>query len=54
MRMRKLFLERDDPFRYNFLILTVKLYPHLLEMNIAVNQCMDYLMLKLMRSGGRK
>ena len=40
-RMRKRYLEKHRPIFYNNLILTGRLYPHLLEIDKAANERMD-------------
>lgn len=51
-RMRKRYLEKHRPIFYNNLILTGRLYPHLLEIDKAANEHMDTLMPQLMEAAG--
>lgn len=51
-RMRKRYLEKHRPIFYNNLILTGRLYPHLLEIDKAANERMDTLMPQLMEAAG--
>ena len=51
-RMRKRYLEKHRPIFYNNLILTGRLYPHLLETDKAANERMDTLMPQLMEAAG--
>lgn len=51
-RMRQRYLKEYRPVLYSSLILTEKLYPHLLEIDEAANERMDILMPQLMRAAG--
>ncbi len=51
-RMRQRYLKEYRPVLYNSLILSEKLYPHLLEIDEAANACMDILMPQLMKAAG--
>lgn len=48
-RMRKAFLEENNPMLLNNLILTEKLYPHLWEIQQAATVRMEQLMLQLLQ-----
>lgn len=50
--MRQRYLKEHRPALYNGLLLTEKLYPHLLEIDEAANECMDILMPQLMKAVG--
>ena len=51
-RMRQRYLKEYRPVLYNSLILSEKLYPHLLEIDEAANARMDILMPQLMKAAG--
>lgn len=51
-RMRQRYLKEYRPVLYNSLLLTEKLYPHLLEIDKAANERMDILMPQLMKAAG--
>lgn len=51
-RMRQRYLKEYRPVLYNSLLLTEKLYPHLLEIDEAANERMDILMPQLMKAAG--
>ena len=51
-RMRRRYLKEYRPVLYNSLILSEKLYPHLLEIDEAANARMDILMPQLMKAAG--
>ena len=51
-RMRQRYLKEYRPVLYSSLILTEKLYPHLLEIDEAANERMDILMPQLMKAAG--
>ena len=51
-RMRQRYLKEYRPALYSSLLLTEKLYPHLLEINEAANKRMDILMPQLMKAAG--
>ena len=51
-RMRQRYLKEYRPVLYSSLILTEKLYPHLLEIDEAANERMDILMPQLMKATG--
>ena len=51
-RMRQRYLKEYRPTLYSSLILSEKLYPHLLEIDEAANERMDILMPQLMRDAG--
>lgn len=51
-RMRLRYLKDHRPALYNSLLLTEKLYPHLLEIDEAANERMDILMPQLMKAAG--
>lgn len=51
-RMRQRYLKEYRPVLYSSLILTEKLYPHLLEIDEAANEHMDILMPQLMKAAG--
>ena len=51
-RMRRRYLKEYRPVLYSSLILTEKLYPHLLEIDEAANERMDILMPQLMKAAG--
>lgn len=49
---KKYLLMRQPPALYNSLLLSEKLYPHLLETDKAANARMDILMPQLMKAAG--
>lgn len=51
-RMRQRYLKEHRPALYSSLLLTEKLYPHLLEIDEAANERMDILMSQLMKAAG--
>ncbi len=51
-RMRQRYLKEYRPVLYSNLLLTEKLYPHLLEIDEAANRRMDILMPQLMNAAG--
>ena len=51
-RMRKAYLKEHRPVQYNSLILSEKLYPHLLEIERTANSRIERMMPELMRSAG--
>lgn len=51
-RMRLRYLKEHRPALYSSLLLTEKLYPHLLEIDEAANKRMDILMPQLMKAVG--
>ena len=51
-RMRQRYLKEHRPVLYSSLLLTEKLYPHLLEIDEAANGRMDILMPQLMKAAG--
>ena len=51
-RMRQRYLKEYRPALYSSLLLSEKLYPHLLEIDEAANERMDILMPQLMRDAG--
>ena len=51
-RMRQRYLKEHRPVLYSSLLLTEKLYPHLLEIDEAANERMDILMPQLMKAAG--
>ena len=51
-RMRRTFLQENRPILYNSLIVTGKLYPHLLEIEDAANSRMEQMMPALMEQNG--
>ena len=51
-RMRRRYLKEYRPALYNSLLLSEKLYPHLLETDEAANARMDILMPQLMKAAG--
>lgn len=51
-RMRQRYLKEYRPALYSSLILSEKLYPHLLEIDEAANARMDILMPQLMKAAG--
>ena len=51
-RMRKNYLKEHRPVLYNSLLLSEKLYPHLLEIDRTANRRMELMMPELMKSAG--
>lgn len=51
-RMRRRYLKEYRPALYSSLLLSEKLYPHLLEIDEAANVRMDILMPQLMKAAG--
>lgn len=51
-RMRKAYLKEHRPILWNSLILSEKLYPHLLEIERTANSRIERMMPELMRSAG--
>ncbi|QNK40266.1 TnpV protein [Caproicibacter fermentans] len=51
-RMRKQYLHDHCPSLYSSLILSEKLYPHLLEIDEAANRRLEVIMPELMKSAG--
>ncbi|MDD3228240.1 MAG: TnpV protein [Oscillospiraceae bacterium] len=51
-RMRKAYLKEHRPILWNNLILTEKLYPHLLEVEEAAQSRLELLMPELMKAAG--
>ena len=51
-RMRKAYLKEHRPLIYNQLLLTEKLYPHLLEIDETANSRLEQLMSGLMKAAG--
>ena len=51
-RMRKRYLKEQCPSLYSSLILSEKLYPHLLEINETANRRLEVIMPELMKSVG--
>ena len=51
-RMRKRYLQDHRPVLFNCLLLSERLYPHLLEINEAARRRMDTLMPQLMKAAG--
>lgn len=51
-RMRQRYLKEYRPALYSSLLLSKKLYPHLLEIDEAANARMDILMPQLMKAAG--
>lgn len=51
-RMRRQYLKEYRPALYRSLLLSEKLYPHLLEIDEAANARMDILMPQLMKTAG--
>lgn len=51
-RLRQRYLKEHRPALYSGLLLTEKLYPHLLEIDEAANERMDILMPQLMKAAG--
>ena len=51
-RMRKRYLKEHCPTLYSALILSEKLYPHILEIDEAANRRLETMMPELMKSAG--
>ncbi len=51
-RMRQRYLKEHRPVFYSSLLLTEKLYPHLLETDVVANDLLERLMPKLMKAAG--
>ena len=51
-RMRQRYLKEHRPALYSSLLLSEKLYPHLLEIDESANESMDILMPQLMKAAG--
>ena len=51
-RMRKAYLKEHRPILYSQLLLSEKLYPHLLEIEETANQRLERMMPELMKSAG--
>ena len=51
-RMRKQYLKEHRPTLYSALILSERLYPHLLEIDETANHRLETMMPKLMKSAG--
>ena len=51
-RMRKTYLKEHRPVQYNSLILSEKLYPHLLEIERTANSRIERMMPELMKTAG--
>ena len=51
-RMRKAYLKEHRPLIYNQLLLTEKLYPHLLEIDETANSRLEQMMTQLAESAG--
>lgn len=51
-RMRRRYLKDHRPVLYSRLLLSEKLYPHLLEIDEAAKERLDILMLQLMKATG--
>ena len=51
-RMRKRYLKEHRPALFSSLILSEKLYPHLLEIDETANRRLDIIMPELMKSSG--
>jgi len=51
-RMRRNYLKEHRPTLYNSLLLSEKLYPHLLEIDRTANSRMELMMPELMKSAG--
>ncbi|MDD2957193.1 MAG: TnpV protein [Lachnospiraceae bacterium] len=51
-RMRKTYLQEHRPTLFNSLLLSEKLYPHLLEIDQAANERLERLMPPLMKAAG--
>ena len=51
-RMRKAYLKQHRPILYNHLLLSEKLYPHLLEIDETANSRLDQMMPQLAKDAG--
>ena len=51
-RMRRTFLQKNRPILFNFLVLTGKLFPHLLEIGDAADRRLEQLMDELVKQNG--
>ena len=51
-RMRKTYLKEHRPILYNSLLLSEKLYPHLLEIEHTATERLERMMPELMKSAG--
>ena len=51
-RMRRTFLQENRPMLFNSLIVTGKLYPHLLEIEDAANSRLEQMMPEMMKTAG--
>ena len=51
-RMRRTFLQENRPILYNSLLVTGKLYPHLLEIEDTANSRLEQMMPALMEQNG--
>ena len=51
-RMRQRYLKEHRPGLYSSLILSEKLYPHLLEIDRAVRECIDAMLPRMMEAAG--
>ena len=51
-RMRKAYLKEHRPILYNQLLMTEKLYPHLLEIEQTMNRRLEQMMPELMQAAG--
>ena len=51
-RLRKAYLKEHRPLIYNQLLLTEKLYPHLIEIDETANRRLEQMMPELMKSAG--
>ena len=51
-RMRKSYLKEHRPILYNHLLMSEKLYPHLLEIDRAARERMDAMLPRMMEAAG--
>ena len=51
-RMRRAFLQENNTLLYNHLILTEKLYPHLIEIDETAQSRLEQMMLQLAKEAG--
>ena len=51
-RMRKSYLKEHRPILYNHLLMSEKLYPHLLEIDRAARERMDAMLPRMMKEAG--
>ena len=51
-RMRKSYLKEHRPILYNHLLMSEKLYPHLLEIERAARERMDAMLPRIMEAAG--